>query len=160
MIARSADEVVPFSAVAATMAHQVAMDSAAVDDAFAERASKCLLKDGHPKPSLHHRFAQCGLDIVVRGCARQCVEALAGSIHAGELEVRKAAGVVLSSQLMFAQTVAVDGGRQLPLPWRFIKRACELVSSRDFVVVVVKGDGGGRVWARYLPHMLGVELAT
>ena len=159
MIARVADEVVPFSTVAATWAHQ-AMVTVAVDGTFAERASKCLFKDGHPKPSLHHSFEQYGLDVVVRGFAGQCVGPLAGSVHAGELEVRETARVVLGSLLKFPQTVAVDGGRQLPLPWRFVKRACELVCSRDFVVVVVKSDSGSRVWARYLPHMLGVKLAT
>ena len=67
----------PFGAIAAARAGTTVF-AVAVDDAFAERASKLAVEDFAPQALLYHGFVQERVDIVAGGGRRQNVEPLAG----------------------------------------------------------------------------------
>ena len=72
----------PFGAIAAARAGTTVF-AVAVDDAFAERASKLAVVNFAPQALLYHGFVQERFDIVACGGGRKNVEPLTGVGCAG-----------------------------------------------------------------------------
>ena len=80
VVARVADEVVSFSAVASARADQ-AVVAITIHSPFAQRTGEVFLENGRSEPSLDHGFEEDWLDVAVSSFRGHCVQPLAGSLH-------------------------------------------------------------------------------
>ena len=108
------EKVVSFSPVPSTRAHQ-AVIPISIHHLVAERAMGLSLKYRSAQPPLDHALVEKRWRRFLESFARRCVEPLAGSAGAGEVEVGPAAIVRVCIGALLRKSALVNGGGKLLL---------------------------------------------